>query len=143
MKINPKTTNPMQAYIAISFSQRPFLSEALQAITGALQHHNILPFVFVDQYRFSQHQEKDMMQQAFANINASDMLIAETSEKAIGTGVEVGYAKARNKTIIYLRHQSTEHSTTVAGSSDFQIIYQNAADLKQQLMIILKTLMIT
>ena len=132
----------MQAYIAISFSQRPFLSEALQAITGALQHHNILPFVFVDQYRFSQHQEKEMMQQAFADINTSD-IIAETSEKAIGVGVEVGFAKARNKTIIYLRHQSAEHSTTVAGSSDFQIIYQNAADLKQQLMIILKTLMIT
>ncbi len=128
----------MQAYIAISFSQRPFLSEALQAITVALQHHNILPFVFVDQYRFSQHQEKEMMQQAFTDIDASAILIAETSEKAIGIGVEVGYAKAKNKPIIYLRHQSAEHSTTVAGSSDFQIIYQHAADLKQQLLEILK-----
>jgi 2'-deoxynucleoside 5'-phosphate N-hydrolase len=128
----------MQAYIAISFSHRPLLTEALQAITEALQHHHIQPFIFVDQYHFSQQQDKEMMQQAFADIDASDILIAETSEKAIGIGVEVGYAKARNKTIIYLRHQAAEHSTTVAGSSDFQIIYQNAADLKQQLLEILK-----
>lgn len=126
----------MQAYIAISFSHRPLLTEAIQAITEALQHHQILPFVFVDQYHFSQQQEKEMMQQVFADIDASDLLIAETSEKAIGIGVEVGYAKAKN--IIYLRHHAAEHSTTVASSSDFQIIYQYAADLKQQLLEILK-----
>jgi len=74
-----------------------------------------------------------MMKQAMKEIDSCDLLIAETSEKGIGIGVEVGYAKARDKPIIYVRKKEAEHSTTVSGISDFQIIYSNIDDLKLQL----------
>ena len=40
------------------------------------------------------------------DIDNSDILIAEVSEKAIGVGIEVGYAKAKGKPIIYIKNQS-------------------------------------
>ena len=95
---------------------------------------NINPFVFVDRYVFSASQERQMMGQAFADIDKSDLLIAEVSEKGIGIGVEVGYAIAKRKPVIYLRRATAEHSTTVSGASDFQIIYEDADDLNSQLM---------
>lgn len=80
------------------------------------------------------------MQQAMKDIDRCDLLIAETSDKGIGIGIEVGYAKAKNKPVIYVRHNTAEHSATVSGISDFQIVYVDAEDLKKQLSGVLKLL---
>ncbi len=130
----------MQAYIAISYSKRKFLQKELDVIVAALKTFSIQPFVFIDNFSFSPGMENEMMQQAFGAIDKCDLLIAETSDKAIGIGVEVGYAKAKNKTILYLRNENAEHSTTVSGASDFKIIYSDADDLKKQLTGIITTL---
>jgi nucleoside 2-deoxyribosyltransferase len=131
----------MQAYISISFTQRPFLNEAVTAIKVALLHHGIDAFVFVDRYHFEKDEAHAMMQQAFADIDRAGLLIAETSDKAIGIGIEAGYAKAKGKPVIYLRHVTAEHSTTLAGTSDQQVIYENALDLEIQLKAIVAILL--
>lgn len=123
----------MQAYISISYSKRKFLQNELDAITDALKLFSITPFVFVDNHSFSPEQENEMMLQAFAEIDKCNLLIAETSDKAIGIGIELGYAKAKNKPVIYLRNKNAEHSTTAAGASDYKIIYNDADDLRKQL----------
>ena len=41
------------------------------------------------------------MKQATADIDKCDILIAETSDRGIGIGIEVGYAKAKKKPIFY------------------------------------------
>ncbi|MBO9681861.1 MAG: nucleoside 2-deoxyribosyltransferase [Flavisolibacter sp.] len=130
----------MTAYISVSFRKKEVLSKELTAITDALNGFNIQAFVFVDNYAFSPAQEKQMMQQAMHDIDRCDLLIAETSDKGIGIGIEVGYAKAKNKPVIYVRHNTAEHSTTVLGISDFQIVYVDADDLKKQLFGVLKLL---
>lgn len=123
----------MKAYISVSFSKRKLVNKEITAITDTLNEFKISSFVFVDNYKFDLAEEQQMMKQAMANIDNCDILIAETSHKGIGIGVEVGYAKAKNKTVIYLRQKHTEHSTTVSGISDFQIVYLNTTDLKNQL----------
>ncbi len=123
----------MQAYIAISYSKRKILEPELNAIANALKNVSIAGFVFADVYSFVPAEEKQMMQQAFSEIDKADLLIAEVSDKAIGIGVEVGYAKAKNKPVIYLRNANAEHSTTIGGTSDVTIIYNDTADLKLKL----------
>ncbi len=73
------------------------------------------------------------MQAAFAEITSSDLLIAEVSEKAIGVGIEIGYAASLQKQIIYLRQAGSEHSTTASGSADHTIVYENRNQLAQKL----------
>ena len=123
----------MQAYISISFSKRKELEKEVQAIKNALQKCGISGFVSVNEYQFSAKQEKKMMQNAIEDIEKSAILIAETSEKGIGIGIEVGYAKAKNIPVIYVRNSSSEHSTTVSGIADFKIIYENEIDLEEKL----------
>lgn len=74
-----------------------------------------------------------MMKIAFSEIEKSDFLIVELTKKAIGVGVEVGYAKAKNKPIIYIKKTGSKHSTTVGGSSDFVIGYSDNYDLATKL----------
>jgi nucleoside 2-deoxyribosyltransferase len=123
----------MTAYISVSISKRRAVDKELKAIVDTLIEFDIVPFIFVDNYKFALTQERQMMQQAMTDIDKCDILIAETSDKGIGIGIEAGYAKAKGKTIIYVRQKDTEHSTTVSGISDFQIVYCDPNDLQKQL----------
>ena len=126
----------MRAYIAVSYSKRKLVDKEITLIIETLNTFDISSFIFVDKYKFNTSQEKQMMSQAMNDIENCDILIAETSEKGIGIGIEVGFAKAKGKIVIYLRHQNAEHSTTVSGISDFQIVYSNNKDLKNNRFII-------
>jgi len=121
------------AYIAISYSKRNELAEEVAAIKEVLLASGINPFVFAEQYQFDPAEEKEMMQEAMRQLDTTDLLIAETSDKAIGIGIEAGYAKAKGKPVIYVRNKKADHSTTLSGISDQQVIYTSSANLKQQL----------
>ena len=123
----------MQAYISISYNERKNMDSVVEGIKEVLHDQKIIPFVFVDEFKFNVEQEKEMMQQAMRSIEKSDILIAEVSDKGIGIGIEVGYAKAKGKPVIYLRNTNAEHSTTVSGISDFHIVYNDETELKQLL----------
>lgn len=123
----------MQAYIAIPYQGREEIREELDTITSILNQCGVSPFVFADKYSFKEEEEKEMMQQAMEAINQSDWLIALASEKAIGIGIEAGFAKGKGKLVIYIRHIKAEHSTTLSGFSDYQIIYIDLQDLGQKL----------
>jgi len=121
------------AYISVSHSNRKLVEKELDAIADTLEKFKIEPFIFVDNYEFSLTQERQMMRQAMTDIDNCNILIAETTHKGIGIGIEVGYAKAKSKPVIYLRQKNSDHSTTVSGISDFQIIYGDILDLQMQL----------
>ncbi len=130
--------NCMKAYISISYQRRRSLNTAITAIMSVLEEHGIESFVFVDHYKFEESQEEEMMRSALAELEQCDLLIAETSHKGIGIGIEAGYAKAKEKPVVYLRHKEAEHSTTLSGASDHRVIYKNTDDLQQQLVLIIK-----
>ena len=122
-----------KAYLSIGYASRALLQTEIETIRQILSDYQISLFVFVDEYHFTAQEEKQMMQHAFAEIDTADLVIAEVSEKAIGVGIEIGYAAANHKPVIYLRKFHTQHSTTAAGSADHIIIYQNTRDLTESL----------
>ena len=123
----------MKAYIAIPYQRRNEIREELDTITSILNQCGVSPLIFADQNSFKAEEEQQMMQQAMEDINESDWLIALASEKAIGIGIEAGFAKGKGKPVIYIRHMEAEHSTTLSGISDYQIIYVDLQDLGQKL----------
>lgn len=132
----------MKAYISISYQKRRSLNTAITAIMTVLDEHQIESLVFVDQHKFEPEQEQEMMQAALASLEQCDILIAETSHKGIGIGIEAGYAKAKKKPVVYLRHKESEHSTTLSGVSDYSVIYKSADDLQQQLHNVVKEILL-
>lgn len=122
-----------RAYLAISLDHRPHLESVIQTLQSCLQKISIELFVFVDHYHFDSNDEVKMMETAMLEIDRSDLLIAEVSVKAIGVGLEAGYAAAKNKPVWYLRNQNAPHSSTVSGIATERIFYLNEQDLADQL----------
>lgn len=118
-----------KGYLAISFADRNKFTNTIDYLVKHLSEIDVALLVFVDKYHFKPSQEKEMMLSAFAEIDASDFLIAELSNKSIGVGIEIGYAYASQKPIIYIRQKDSEYSTTTAGCSDTIIEYENENDL--------------
>lgn len=122
-----------KAYLAISYSNRKLFDTEINSLKQLFTDYNIELLVFVDKYHFKPNQELEMMQTAFAEIDSSDMLIAELTTKSIGVGIEIGYAYAQQKDIYYLRKKNAEYSTTAAGCANYNLEYVNDVDLVNQL----------
>jgi nucleoside 2-deoxyribosyltransferase len=122
-----------KAYIAVGFKERAFLDLEIATIKDVLNHHDYDSIVFVDDFSFNPPDEREMMRVACREISSAEMLVAELSSKVIGVGIEVGYAKALGKKIVYLRGKGTEYSKTIGGLADDSIEYDNVDDLKEKL----------
>lgn len=129
-----------KVYVSISFKNRKKLSEEINVIKEVLLKHNLQPLVFVDEYVFSPEQDKEMMAQATHDISVSSLLIAEMSEKAIGVGLEVGYAVALHIPILYIKNEEAEYSKTVGGVSAKVLSYKDAQDLATQLEVYIQSI---
>ena len=121
------------AYLGISLSKRPEFNQEIEILRQCLREKSVELKVFVDMYSFAPNQEKQMMDKAFAEIEACEFMVVELSHKAIGVGVEVGYARARNIPVVYLRRKGAPYSTTVGGCSDFEIEYENLEELDRKM----------
>jgi len=130
-----------KAYFAISFSDRKLFDKEIEILVQKAKEIDIDIFVFVDHYHFAENQEKEMMQVAFKTIDNSDILIAELTKKSIGVGIEVGYAYAQKKPIIYIRKQGSPYSTTTAGCANYSIVYENAQDMLKKVLDLLTQLL--
>lgn len=128
----------MRAYIAVSFSKRNELANEINSIKKVLQDNQIDYVVFIEKYLFTPDKENEMMKTALEEIDKCSILIAETTDKGIGIGIEAGYAKAKDKPVIYMRKNKAEHATTLSGLSDFKVIYNDTDDLEMQLAGIIK-----
>lgn len=124
-----------KGYFAISFADRKIYTQTIKYLVKNLSKIGLELLVFVDKYHFDLHQEKEMMATAFKEIDNSDFLIAELSNKSIGVGIEIGYAFATKKPIIYIRQKGSEYSTTTAGCAHSIIEYENEKDLTQKIVI--------
>lgn len=109
------------------------LKEAIDTIKKAVEAVGCTPFVFIEQYTFDITQEREMMQRALLDIDKSCCLLAETTDKGIGIGIEAGYAKAQGKLVVYLRKSEVSHSTTMSGMADYCVLYRDTKDLSEQL----------
>lgn len=118
-----------KAYLAISYSNRKQFDKEVDSLQKLFNKNCIELLVFVDKYNFKINQEKEMMKTAFEEIDSSDFLIAELTTKSIGVGIEIGYAFAKEKPILYLRKKDSEYSTTASGCSISVIDYENEIDL--------------
>ena len=59
----------------------------------------------------------------------SDLVIIDVSEKGIGLGIELGYARAKKIPVIATLHETIEVSTTVKGTADRIITYKDVTDI--------------
>ena len=113
-----------KVFISYDFSNREKYIDFHRKLKIYLEKENnqVYSFVFDNHQKFKN--DKSMMDKALNKIKENDVLITELSNKQIGIGVEVGYAKALKKEIIYIRKKNSEYSKTVGGVASLIIEYQ-------------------
>ena len=70
-----------------------------------------------------------LMAKAFEEIDASDVIVVEFSEKGVGLGIEAGYAAGRKKPVWVIAKTGSEISETLAGTAERIVFYDEPEDL--------------
>ena len=72
---------------------------------------------------------RELMGLTFEEIEASDLVAIELSEKGVGLGIEAGYAHARAKPIVTIARKGSDISTTLEGVSDDVLLYRTMEEV--------------
>lgn len=119
----------IKAFISYSFTDKNKFRNFDKKLKEFLKEKfDIISYSFVFDFK-KRVDNVTLMRLALKKIDESDLLIVELSNKVIGIGVEAGYAKAKDKKIIYIHKIGSEISTTVEGISDIKIMYKNISNL--------------
>lgn len=84
----------------------------------------------LEQWGAVSYSEKEIMRETFSKIDLADLVLIDLSEKGVGLGIEVGYAKGKGKTVIVTVKKGTEVSATIRGTADRIIEYESISELK-------------
>ncbi len=128
------------AFISRSYQHRDLYNTTIAQVILCLRRMEIEGVDFVNQSQFGPGQWREMMATALQAIQQADLFIAEVSEKVIGVGIEIGYATALGKPIIYLRKSDAPFSTTVGGLATSAIVYDHPQDVQDKLIEVLRSL---
>lgn len=131
----------MKAYISVDTITRKSLGKEIIALGMAMSTANVEQFIFVDKYPFEAGQEAEMMQQAMKEIDSSNFLIIEATSVNVTSCIELGYAKAKRKPIVYLQKAEADTNDLLFALSNFHILYSSPKDLFDQLSEFLKNVL--
>ncbi|WP_177762849.1 hypothetical protein [Flavobacterium sp. I3-2] len=131
----------MKAYVSVDHNSRKKLSKEIIALGMALSTASVEQYIFVDKHVFEEGQEIELVQKALKEIDNSNFVIVETTYETVTSSVEVGYAKAKRKPIVYLQHENAPISPILYGLSNFHIKYANPKDLFDQMSEFLKNIL--
>jgi nucleoside 2-deoxyribosyltransferase len=72
---------------------------------------------------------EELMQKSFKEIDNSDMVVIELTEKGVGIGIEAGYAWSKGILIVTIAQKGSDISETLRGISQNVISYDNFDEL--------------
>ena len=122
-----------RAYFGIKFYEDNRNRDEINSISVALQDDGIQTVCIardVEKWGDVTLSSQELMRIAFEEIDKSDFVILEMSEKGVGLGIEGGYAFARKKPLIVLIKQGLILSNTMQGIADIVIPYSHPEEIK-------------
>lgn len=127
-----KTMN-YRAYFGIKFYKDNRNRDEINSISVTLQEDGIQTVCIardVEKWGDVTLSSQELMRMAFEEIDKSDFVILEMSEKGVGLGIEAGYAVAKKKPLIVLIKKGLELSNTMQGIADVVIPYSQPEEIK-------------
>lgn len=116
-------------FISASYSQRESFRAIHDPLKEYLEHtlgFEVYTFVYDHTAKLP---ANELMRDAFVEIDKSDLVVADLSNKSVGVGIECGYAYAKGIPIIYICHHKDPIKETMEGISSAIIEYRTAEEL--------------
>ncbi len=118
-----------KVFFSYSFTNREKHNHDYLVIKEFLEKHDYSCYCFVFDYTEPVSDNHLMMDKVFEKIDEAEIYIADPLFNSFGIGVESGYAKSRNKKIIYLNKIGSSQEDTLEGIADHTIRYTNTEDI--------------
>ncbi len=121
-----------KAYFGIKFYEDHSNRAEIESITAVLHAAGIQTVCIasdVEKWGTVQLSLQELMERTFAEIDQSDIVILEMSEKGVGLGIEAGYAVAKGKQLVVLIKEGCKLSGTMEGIADVVITYERPEEI--------------
>ena len=122
----------MRVYLAIRYHADQGNRHRIEGISTALEREGIATCCIVrdlERWGTVRFTPQDLMQHSFHEIEHSDIVLVDLTEKGVGVGIEAGYAYARKIPVITIAQTGSEISTTLQGISHEIVFYKHYEDL--------------
>ena len=122
----------MRAYIAIKYHKNHSNRERIEEISSALEENGFETICItrdLEQWGQVQFSPDTLMQKTFDEIDASDVVVVDLTEKGVGVGIEAGYAFARHIPIVTIANSDADISTTLQGIASKIFLYNEYDEL--------------
>ncbi len=122
----------MKIFLSIKYHPDHRNRDLIEHVTQALQTHNVICIARdVEEWGKKKFDSAELMHRTFKEIDSSDIVVVELSEKGVGVGIEAGYARAKGKPIITVARRGSDMSETLKGISREMFIYQDKGELEK------------
>lgn len=118
----------MKIYFGIKYYENFSNKKKIETIIKILEQKDHKIYCVVrDLEEWGKHEftAKELMIETFNQIDKSDLVLIEFSEKGTGLGIEAGYAYAKYKPIIVIAEEGSDISTTIQGIATKIIMYKD------------------
>lgn len=125
----------MKVFISIKFYEDNRNQELINSISSIFEKKGFETICVIrdvedwGQKRFETSEE--LMRKTFEEIDSSDLVVVELSEKGVGLGIEAGYAFAKGKPIVTIARTGSDISSTLQGISQQVFLYTQYDELEQ------------
>jgi nucleoside 2-deoxyribosyltransferase len=122
----------MKAFLSIKYRGDNRNRQDIEQIIAILERVGLKVFCFVrdaENWGEKRFEPPEMMKLTFAQIDESDILIADVADWPIGVGVEAGYAFARGIPVVCICPEDKKLADTVAGIAKYVFKYKSYDDL--------------
>ncbi len=123
----------MKVFITASFGDT---KEEIERLCSAVKAANLEDFCFVrdvENYQKVFDNPKDLMKRAKLEVEKSDALLIDMTDKPTGRMIEVGMAYSLGKKIIVIMKRGTQIKDTTRGIADITIEYDKIEDITDKL----------
>ena len=122
----------MKAYIAIKYHADHSNRERIEGISAALERQGYETVCItrdLEKWGEVQFDSGTLMQRTFDEIDTSNVVIVDLTEKGVGVGIEAGYAFAKHIPVVTIARKGSDISETLRGISQEILVYDQYDDL--------------
>lgn len=123
----------MKAYLGIKYYEdcrNRLIIEQICAILESRGFETSCVVRDIEKWGLEEFPPDNLMKATFKEIDSSDLVLVEVSEKGVGLGIEAGYAYAKGIPVFTIAKKGSDISNTILGISKQVIIYEKIDDIE-------------
>ena len=124
----------MKAYISIKYREDNSNKDCIENIPAALVQNGFETVCIardIEKWGQVELSPQELMRRTFTEIDSSNLIVVDLTEKGVGLGIEAGYAYAKQIPIVVIARKGSDISTTLQGIAQKLFLYEKFEDLNQ------------